>query len=265
MYRVGWFSTANGKTSQLLLSSVVDAISEGSLDMEMAFVFVSREMGESDQTDTFINMVKGYDLPLITLSFDVFRKQYASLKRSEVRELYDQEVIKRLKDFDCDLVVLAGYMLIVSEEMCSTYPMINLHPSLPNGPKGTWREVIWQLIEEKAVLNGCMMHLVTPELDRGPVMTYCQYPIRGRNFDDLWKQRENQSKDPEKNEQKESDPLFQKIRAEGVKREIPLILHTLQALAQGEIQIQKHRLLNRDGYPINGLDITTTVEKSLMR
>jgi phosphoribosylglycinamide formyltransferase-1 len=46
--------------------------------------------------------------------------------------------------------------------------MINLHPAAPGGPTGTWQEVIWQLIEGRAVETGVMMHLVTPELDRGP-------------------------------------------------------------------------------------------------
>ncbi|GAH59253.1 unnamed protein product, partial [marine sediment metagenome] len=41
------------------------------------------------------------------------------------------------------------------------YNMVNLHPAAPGGPTGTWQEVIWQLIENKAEETGVMMHLVT--------------------------------------------------------------------------------------------------------
>jgi len=73
-----------------------------------------------------------------------------------------------------DLCVLAGYMLIVGPEMCTRFNMINLHPAAPGGPTGTWQDVIWQLIKQRARETGVMMHLVTPELDRGPVVSYCR-------------------------------------------------------------------------------------------
>ena len=42
------------------------------------------------------------------------------------------------------LLVMAGYMLIVSPAMCRRYALLNLHPALPGGPTGTWQQVIWQ-------------------------------------------------------------------------------------------------------------------------
>ena len=49
-----------------------------------------------------------------------------------------------------------------------------------------WQDVIWQLIEQNAERAGVMVHLATPELDGGPVVTYCTYPIRGPEFGPLW-------------------------------------------------------------------------------
>lgn len=43
----------------------------------------------------------------------------------------------KLADFSPDIYMLAGYMLIVSEEMCGKYTMINHHPATPEGPKGS--------------------------------------------------------------------------------------------------------------------------------
>jgi folate-dependent phosphoribosylglycinamide formyltransferase PurN len=62
--------------------------------------------------------------------------------------------MERLTGFNPDINVLAGYMLIVGAEMCQRYDMINLHPAIPGGPKGTWREVIWKLIETGASETG---------------------------------------------------------------------------------------------------------------
>ena len=61
--------------------------------------------------------------------------------------------------------------------------MINLHPAAPNGPDGTWQEVIWKLIEQRADHSGVKIHLVTEELDRGPTIAYCRYPIHSPAFD----------------------------------------------------------------------------------
>ncbi len=55
-----------------------------------------------------------------------------------------------LEPFALDVLVLAGYMLIVSPAMCARYAMLNLHPALPGGPTGTWQEVIWALLERQA-------------------------------------------------------------------------------------------------------------------
>src|SRR4030042_5407098 len=95
--------------------------------------------------------------------------------------------MRRLEGFSAELYVLAGYMLIVGEEMCQRYPMLNLHPAAPGGPKGTWQDVVWKLIESKAAQTGVMMHLVTPELDEGPAVTYSTFSIRGQPFDRYWR------------------------------------------------------------------------------
>ena len=47
------------------------------------------------------------------------------------------------------VLVMAGYMLIVSPAMCRRFAILNLHPALPGGPTGTWQEVIWRLLDER--------------------------------------------------------------------------------------------------------------------
>ena len=76
-------------------------------------------------------------------------------------------------------LVMAGYMLIASPAVCRRYAILNLHPALPDGPTGTWQEVIWQLLDEGAAETGAMIHRATAELDRGPVISLFRLPIAG--------------------------------------------------------------------------------------
>ena len=145
-YQLGWFSTGRGKGSQGLLKVVQDSIKSGDIEAEIAFVFCSRERGETEATDTFLDMVENYNIPLVCFSYQHFKK--GNTDDSDPDDLpawrldYDREVMARLQEFQPDLCVLAGYMLIVGPEICRKYDMINLHPAAPSGPAGTWKEVI---------------------------------------------------------------------------------------------------------------------------
>ena len=74
-----------------------------------------------------------------------------------------------------------------------------------------------------------MMRLVTPELDRGPVITFCKYRIKKHDFE--------------------------KIRQQGLKREFPLIVETLRLLAEGKIKI--------DALPAGGYDLTKIIDRKI--
>lgn len=162
--------------------------------------------------------------------------------------------MKRLQNFSPDLCLLAGYMLIIGKEMCQKYDMINLHPALPGGPVGSWQEVIWTLVKNKAKETGVMMHLVTPELDRGPVVTYCTFPIEGKPFDRYWREME-------KGERDKKNALFQLIRQYELAREFPLITATLKAFSQGKIKIQSGEVVNAEKKTISGYNLTNEINQ----
>ncbi|GAH20902.1 unnamed protein product, partial [marine sediment metagenome] len=177
---------------------------------------------------------------------------------------YDREVMNRLQGSSADLCVLAGYMLIVGEEMCHRYNMINLHPAAPGGPKGTWQEVIWQLIDNQAEATGVMMHLVTPELDEGPPATYCTFPIRGKPFDRYWDEIKGHPVEEIREREGESNRLFRLIRKHGLAREFPLIISTLKAFGQGKIKITTgKKVVDSKGKPIKGYNLTDEIDKQL--
>jgi folate-dependent phosphoribosylglycinamide formyltransferase PurN len=108
-----------------------------------------------------------------------------------------------------------------------------------------------------------MMHLVTPELDSGPVITYCTYPITGKPFDNHWRELKGRSVIEIKKNEGEKNALFQLIRQHGLSREFPLIISTLKAFGDGEVKIETGRLIARDGKPISGFDLTDEVNKAV--
>ena len=97
---------------------------------------------------------------------------------------------------------------------------------------GTWQDVIWSLIEDGAQEAGGYIHLATEDLDRGPVLTYYTFPIRGDAYDPLRRQIEGRATDDLKAHEGEDLPLFQLIRQEGVRRERPLLVETLKVFCQ---------------------------------
>ena len=269
MLTIGWFSTGRDEAARQLLQVVYRKIQSGEINCRIEFVFSNREPGEDKQSDLFLDLVKSYQIPLVYFSSQKFKDSFglpAKPKDEEMRQWrlhYDRHVMARLERFRPDLCVLAGYMLIVGEEMCRRYNMINLHPAVPGGPKGTWQDVIWTLIENKAVESGIMMHLVTPELDSGPVITYCTYPIRGKPFDTYWREVDGLSVPEIKKKQGEENPLFQLIRHHGLAREFPLIVSTLKAFSNCDIKIEDGKLLDRAGKPISGYNLSREVDRAI--
>ena len=269
MYRLGWFSTGRDKAARDLLKVVNSSIKLGELEAEVAFVFASREPGESAESDLFLKLAGDYQLPLIYSSYQRFKEREVIPDTSQEGALppwrsdYDREVLNRLQSFHPDLCVLAGYMLIVGKEMCQRYNMINLHPAAPGGPTGTWQEVIWQLIGSKARETGVMLHLVTPELDQGPPVTCCTFPLRGEPFDKYWEDIERHLPGEIK-KQDNNNPLFKLIRQHGLAREFPLIVSTLKAFSQGRIKISKEKkVVDAKGRPINAYNLTNEINEVL--
>ncbi|MFW6118207.1 MAG: phosphoribosylglycinamide formyltransferase [Chloroflexota bacterium] len=255
MLKIGWFSTGRDEAARQLLQAVQDRIHRGNIDGKINFVFSNREPGEANESDLFFELVRSYDIPLICLS----HKKFKTAKDEEVlgfkkkwRIEYDREVNRRIAPFAPDLCVLAGYMLIVSEELCQKYDMINLHPAPPGGPTGTWQEVIWTLIRNEADTAGAMIHLATPELDRGPAVSYCLFSIKVDPFAEYWRKGDK-------------DMLFRLIRQHELAREFPLIILTLLALSRGQVEIKDKRVIDAQGKPINGYNLSDSIDEEVKK
>ena len=272
MLKLGWFSTGRGPGSRNLLRAVMDEKEKNGLDIEIAFVFCNWDNEEDpnprrEQRQMFFDMVKGYGIPLITKSWKTFRPDLWGSDEKEWRDEYGKELRRLTKPYGIDLGILAGYMLWMDDETCMEYDMLNLHPALPDGPKGTWQEVIWQLIREGADRQGAMLHLCTPEWDRGAPLTYCGFSLRGEEYDPLWEDLNRKLEDSTLEDiartEGVDEPLFKKIREDGAKRELPLIVETIRSFADGRVRIEDKKLIVGGKKLDTAFDLSEEVDRSI--
>jgi len=140
--------------------AIVDTIAAGKLDAEIAIVVSNIE------TAPGLELAKARGLTTAYIS---------SRRRS--REDFDREVIEVLKKHDVSLVVLAGFMRIISRSFIEAFPyrILNIHPSLL--PAFPGMDVHRQVLEHGAKFSGCTVHFVDDTLDGGPILAQAVVPI----------------------------------------------------------------------------------------
>jgi len=104
------------------------------------------------------------------------------------RETFDQELIQVLDAYSPDLIVLAGFMRILSKVFVEKYlgKLINIHPSLL--PKYPGLETHKKVIENKETHHGVTIHYVDKTLDGGPICAQSEIEVTTKNINDLQEQ-----------------------------------------------------------------------------
>lgn len=267
--RIGWLSTGRDPAASNLLAEVVARVARDDVDLEIAVVFCDRERGEAAASDAFLDLVERLGLRALSVSSAASWRAAAARgsDRETWRVAFHERVIELLEQHDIEVLVLAGYMLIVSPAMCERFALLNLHPALPGGPVGTWQEVIWRLLESSASETGAMMHLATSELDRGPVIAYVRFPIQGANWDELWRRWRQKRAVLDLAAivagEGEDERLFAAVRRHGEVREISLLYQTLRQFADGYLTAADGEVRATSGnLP---LDLSAMVENEVAR
>ena len=273
------------------MDSAHRAIVEGSLNGTIECVFCTRERGEAEGSDEFLDQAEGFGLRTTSLSYRSFKKRYST--DSSWRRYYDEAILALINRFRVDALVFAGLLLVVGNDIVEEIPSLNLHPAAPNGPVGTWSEVIGTLIRENATESGVSVQLATPELDKGPVIAFSRFPVQGPDYMSLrqasidrWARffaqtKESVPQDSGASSEKtlldsfwlgflsglkgkldlESDPLVAKIRQEGLRREALTLVAALRQIADGNVILADGEVRSADGSPLSGgLDITDEIE-----
>ena len=254
-FQIGWLSTGGGPGSYGLLKTVLDYIDNGKLNIQISFVFCNREEGQDPQSDRFIEFINERGINLLTLSSKKFRQANGNVHWSKLRENFDETVLSLIQPYNTDMIVNAGYMLI-APILCEEMRMINVHPALPTGPIGMWKKVIWELIDQRATETGVMIHIVTKTVDGGPVISFCRFPLRGELWDPFWEEIGDLSSNDLKEQLGECSPLFKAIRREGINRERILLVETLDAISDGQINLDQTSTYNTQ-------DFTDIIETSI--
>ncbi len=102
----------------------------------------------------------------------------------ETREAFEAEITTYLEDLQIDLICLAGFMRLLTEEFVNRWRdrILNIHPSLLPAFKGL--HVHERAIESGARFTGCTVHFVRPEMDNGPIIAQAVVPILEKDTPD---------------------------------------------------------------------------------
>ena len=102
---------------------------------------------------------------------------------------HDKLVMKKLEELSVELVVMAGWMRIVGEELINRFNnrLINIHPSLLPSFKGV--DAIQQAIDQKVTITGCTVHYVQKAIDSGSIIIQAAVPIKEQDSKETLKIR----------------------------------------------------------------------------
>jgi len=143
---------ASGRGSNL--QSIIDSIQTGKLNVDLKIVI-------SDKSDAYA----------LTRAFEAgFQTEFFPADKGESRESYGKRLADLLTMHKVDLVVLAGFMRIISKSLIERFPnrIINIHPSLLPAFPGLHAQR--QAVEAKAKISGCTVHFVDEGCDTGPII-----------------------------------------------------------------------------------------------
>ncbi|WP_088328449.1 phosphoribosylglycinamide formyltransferase [Lacimicrobium sp. SS2-24] len=143
------------------LQSLIDAINNQQIDGRISAVI-------SNQADAY-GLTRAAEAGIT--------RAVLSHKGFADRQSYDAALMAEIDRFSPDLVVLAGFMRILSEDFVAHYQgrMLNIHPSLL--PKYKGLHTHRRALEAKDSEHGASVHFVTPELDGGPVVLQAKVPV----------------------------------------------------------------------------------------
>ncbi len=143
------------------LQSIIDSIEAGALEASVKVVITDNPAAYA------LERAKKHRIPTVVFH----KKDYRS------REEFDRAVVRELREHRVELVVLAGFMRIISPVMLEAFPMriMNIHPSLLPAFPGL--DVQRKALEHGVKFSGCTVHFVDGGLDSGPIIIQAVVPV----------------------------------------------------------------------------------------
>ena len=145
-----------GSTKGTDLQAILDGIDSGELNAQVSIVVSNRE-------NAFIlKRAKANNIPFSFISH-----------KGKSRTEFDSQMTEVFKKKQVDLILLIGFMRILSSEFCNVWhdKILNVHPSLlPKYAGGMDINVHAEVIKNKEKETGCTIHFVTDQVDGGPIL-----------------------------------------------------------------------------------------------
>ena len=184
------------------LQAIIDAIEAKRLDAAIKLVL-------SNKADAY-GLVRAKNHRIATEILD--HRKYAS------RETYDQAVIDLLRAHGVELVVLAGFMRLLSPVFVKAYSnrIMNIHPALL--PSFPGLHVQKKAVEYGVRFSGCTVHFVNDECDEGPIIIQAVVPVF-------------------------ADDTEEKLAARILKEEHRIYPRAIQLYAEGRLQVDGRRVI----------------------
>jgi phosphoribosylglycinamide formyltransferase-1 len=201
---------ASGRGSNL--QAVIDAIEAGTVQANIVAVISNKKDAPA------LERAKQHGLPALFVD----PKPYTG--RPDSREAYDRALLDVLKQHDVELILLAGYMKIVTRVLVETFMnrMMNIHPSLL--PSFPGLEVQKKAIDWGCKLAGCTVHFVTEGVDEGPIILQAAVPILDDDTPDT-------------------------LAARILEQEHKIYPRAIQLFAEGRLQVDGRRVFIENGKP----------------
>jgi phosphoribosylglycinamide formyltransferase-1 len=202
---------ASGRGSNL--QAIIDAIEAGQVQAEIVAVISNKKDAVA------LERARTHGLP------DLFVDPKPFAGRPDSREAYDRSLLDVLAKQEAELVLLAGYMKIVTGLLVKAYAnrMMNIHPSLL--PSFPGLEVQKKAIDWGCKLAGCTVHFVTEGVDEGPIILQAAVPILDQDTPDS-------------------------LAARILEQEHKLYPRAVQLFADGRLRVDGRRVLIEGGQPV---------------
>ena len=202
---------ASGRGSNL--QAVIDAIEAKVIQAEIVAVISNKKDAVA------LERARKHGLP------DLFVDPKPFAGRPDSREAYDRALLDVLEQRHVELILLAGYMKIVTSLLVNAYAnrMMNIHPSLL--PSFPGLEVQKKAIDWGCKLAGCTVHFVTEGVDEGPIILQAAVPILDHDTPET-------------------------LAARILEQEHKIFPRAVQLFAEGRLEVDGRRVLIEDGKPL---------------
>ena len=154
---------ASGRGSNL--QAIIDAIETGALHARIVVVVSNKREAPA------LDRARRHGIT------EVFLDPKPFSGRPDTREAYDRALLDVLQKYETELVLLAGYMKIVTSVLIQAYPhrIMNIHPALLPAFPGL--DVQQKALDYGVKVSGCTVHFVTEGVDEGPIIVQAAVPI----------------------------------------------------------------------------------------